>query len=100
MNVVIGLASTTGLLDIHQRRWDVETLSLAGIKESQLSPLVSAETVVSSITVEAARSTGLLGGLLVVAGGSDGGMAMVGTKESPSAWPMYGKSSEMPALRG
>lgn len=77
----LGLASTTGLLNIHQHRWDAQALSLAGIAETQLSPLVSCESVVGTITHEAAGLTGLPKGLPVVAGGSDGGMAMVGAKE-------------------
>ncbi|HEV2582327.1 MAG TPA: gluconokinase, partial [Ktedonobacteraceae bacterium] len=77
----LGLASTTGLLDMHRRRWDAEALSLAGVAVSQLSPLVSSQAVVGSITPEAAHLTGLRAGLPVVAGGSDGGMAMVGVQE-------------------
>ena len=37
--------------------------------------------IIETITYEAARLTGLPKGLPVVAGGSDGGMAMVGAKE-------------------
>jgi len=78
----LGLASTTGLLNMHQHRWDAEALSLAGIADTHLSPLVSSDAVVGTITSEAARVTGLPEGLPVVAGGSDGGMAMVGAREN------------------
>jgi gluconokinase len=76
-----GMASTTGLLDIHSRQWDTEALSLARIEASQLSPLISSQALVGSVTPQAARMTGLPAGLPVVAGGSDGGMAMVGVQE-------------------
>jgi gluconokinase len=76
-----GLASTTGLLDMQRRAWDSEALSLAGIPASQLSTPVPSQAVVGRVTQEAARLTGLPAGLPVVAGGSDGGMAMVGVQE-------------------
>ncbi|UCH27737.1 MAG: gluconokinase [Trueperaceae bacterium] len=73
-----GLASTTGLLDIHRLVWDEEAMTLAGIRPEQLPELVSADTVVGGITDEAAALTGLPPGLPVVAGSSDGGLANLG----------------------
>ncbi|MGH2542306.1 MAG: gluconokinase [Ardenticatenaceae bacterium] len=73
-------ASTTGLLAIHQREWDPEALKLAGINEAQLAPLVSSAAVAGRLTGEAARRVSLYEGVPVVAGGSDGGMALLGAR--------------------
>ncbi|HEX9067750.1 MAG TPA: gluconokinase [Ktedonobacterales bacterium] len=76
------LASTTGLLDIHTRRWDAEALSLAGLTPAQLSTLVSSEATIGQVTAPAASATGLPVGTPVIAGGSDGGMAQVGMNDA------------------
>jgi len=74
----LGLASTTGLLDIHCLRWDEEALSLAGVSPQRLPPLVSPSAVVGGLTGRAADETGLSEGLPIVAGTSDGGLANLG----------------------
>jgi gluconokinase len=74
-----GIASTSGLLDIHKRTWDDEVLKLAGISAARLPSLVSPTTTVGKLTQAAARATGLAEGLPVVAGSSDGGMADIGS---------------------
>jgi gluconokinase len=75
----ISLASTTGLLDIHRFSWNEEALSLAAVTPHQLPPLVPPQEVVGYITDDAAAQTGLPAGMPVVAGGSDGGLANVGS---------------------
>jgi gluconokinase len=74
-----GLASTTGLLDSARRAWDPQALAAAQVPAERLPPLVASETVVGGLTREAAAATGLPSGLPVVAGGSDGAMANLGT---------------------
>jgi gluconokinase len=74
----IGLASTTGLLDIWQRQWADEALALAGISAEQLLPLVSPAAIVGEVTAAAGAATGLPPGLPVVAGTHDGGLANLG----------------------
>jgi gluconokinase len=74
----IGLASTTGLLDIRSFKWDEELLAFAGVSADRLPALVSPLAIVGAITREAAEKTGLPAGLPVVAGGSDGGLANLG----------------------
>jgi gluconokinase len=49
------------------------------VKESQLPELVAPTTVVGKISPEVSRLTGLPGGLPVVAGASDGGLANLGS---------------------
>lgn len=74
----VGLASTTGLLDIHRFAWDEEALALAGVRPDQLPPLVSSGETSGRLRSEAARRAGLPPGLPVVAGTSDGGAANLG----------------------
>ena len=74
-----GLASTTGLLDIHQLRWDAQALALAGITANQLPELKPPAQAAGAVTGQAAAATGLPAGLPVVAGTSDGGAANLGS---------------------
>jgi len=75
----LSLASTTGLLNLQSLTWDTGVLRLAGVHPHQLPPLVSCSAVVGELTPEAAAATGLPVGLPVIAGGSDGAMACLGT---------------------
>lgn len=74
----VSLASATGLLDIRNRQWAPELLSLAGVTAAQLPPLVPSNRVSGKLNAAAAAATGLPAGLPVVIGGSDGGTAMLG----------------------
>jgi gluconokinase len=75
----LSLASTTGLLSLRDLTWDTEALQLAGVRPGELPQLVSPSTVVGWLTDEAAAATGLPSCLPVIAGGSDGAMASLGT---------------------
>jgi gluconokinase len=75
----LSLASTTGLLNLQSLTWDTGVLRLAGVHPHQLPQLVSPSAVVGRLTPEAAAATGLPVGLPVIAGGSDGAMACLGT---------------------
>jgi gluconokinase len=75
----LSLASTTGLLNLQSLTWDTGVLRLAGVLADQLPPLVSPTAVVGGLTEQAAAATGLPAGLPVIAGGSDGAMASLGT---------------------
>ena len=75
----IGLASTTGLLDGATRSWDPEALRAARVAPEQLPALVSSSAIVGGLARDVAAATGLPAGLPVVAGGSDGALANVGT---------------------
>lgn len=63
----IGMASTTGLLDIHQRTWCDAALALAEVEADQLSPLVQPDAVI-----------GTWRNIPVIIGTSDGALANVG----------------------
>ncbi len=75
----LSLASTTGLLNLQSLTWDTGVLRLADVLADRLPPLVSPAAVVGGLTAEAAAITGLPADLPVIAGGSDGAMASLGT---------------------
>jgi gluconokinase len=75
----IGLASTTGLLNIRQLTWDEKTISVAQIQYDSLPPLVEPTEIVGELRREVAELTGLPVGLPVIAGTSDGGLANLGS---------------------
>ncbi|MGO1538680.1 MAG: gluconokinase [Leucobacter sp.] len=72
------LASSSGLLDIHRLEWDEEALSLAGIRADQLPELVPTRSVLSGLTEESSRVTGLPLGTRIVVGAGDGPLANLG----------------------
>jgi gluconokinase len=75
----LSLASSTGLFDIHQLKWEAGILEQLGIDEKMLPELVSPKQQVGSITAESAKTTGLKPGVKVIAGASDGGLANLGS---------------------
>lgn len=75
----LSLASTTGLLNLQSLTWDTGVLRLAGVQADQLPRLVSPTTIVGGLTATAAAATELPVGLPVIAGGSDGALASLGT---------------------
>ena len=75
----VGMASTTGLLDIRQATWHEGALELAGVTAAALPDLVSPSDQLGSLTPEAAAATGVAAGLPVFAGSSDGGLANLGS---------------------
>lgn len=75
----VGMASTTGLLDLQREDWDEEGLEHAGVSAEQLPTLIAGEAVVGELAREAAAQTGLPAGLPVMAGSSDGGLANLGS---------------------
>lgn len=71
------MASGTGLLNIHNKQFDPDILSDLGIRESQLSRLVTYRDTVP-LSEEGARLLGLKQGIPVVPTGPDGGLNQVG----------------------
>ncbi len=78
------LASGSGLLDLHTRTWHPEALSAAGITAARLPAIFEPRAVIGHVTASASQATGLPGGLPVMAGGGDGGMANVGAGAAAS----------------
>lgn len=71
------LASGSGLLNIHTREYDIESLKLIGIKESQLPRLAESEQT-CPLSEEGASILGLKPGIPVVLTNSDGGLNQIG----------------------
>ncbi|MCL2367988.1 MAG: xylulokinase [Oscillospiraceae bacterium] len=72
-------ASGTNLLDVPNRRWSSEVLSVLAIDPALLPEVFESTALVGSVTAEAASLTGLAAGTPVVAGASDNAAAAVGT---------------------
>ncbi len=75
----IGMASTSGLLDIHTAQWDGDALELAEITADVLPELTSPTAQLSMLSAETAATTGLAAGTPIFAGTSDGGLANLGS---------------------
>ena len=75
----VGLASTTGLLELRRARWDEAALALASVTPAQLPELVSPTARLGGLTEAAAAATGLRAGLPIFSGSSDGGLANLGS---------------------
>ena len=75
----IGLASTTGLLELRRARWHEAALTLASVTPAQLPELLSPTDRLGTLTPTAAAATGLKAGLPIFSGSSDGGLANLGS---------------------
>ncbi|QKS72725.1 gluconokinase [Paenalkalicoccus suaedae] len=72
------IASATGLFNIYTRQWHEEALSLASIRENQLSRPVPATHLFTGLDVDIAEQMRLDPNTPFVAGGSDGPLANLG----------------------
>ena len=80
------VASATGLLNIHQNRWDDHALALAGITAAQLPELVL-PTHIEVLPQNVTAALHLPEGLPIVVGGSDGALANLGAgATTPGQW--------------
>jgi xylulokinase len=72
-------ASGTLLLDVKNKRWSREMLSICGVSERQLPKLYDSFEVVGNILPNVAKTLGLSEKTLVVAGAGDNAAAAIGT---------------------
>ena len=72
-------ASGMLLLDVANKRWSAEMLSLCGVREEQMPRLFESYEVVGSVRPDVAAVLGLPAGVKVVAGAGDNAAAAVGT---------------------
>jgi len=88
-------ASNTGLLDLYQKDWSKDILSISGIPLEKLPELHNSTDVVGEITRKAAEETGLSPGTPVVMGGGDVPCASVGAGavEKGSSYTYIGSAS-------
>ena len=72
------IASATGLLNIHKIKWEAESLKFAGITPAMLPELVPVDTKVGKLNKAYQASLGLSADTIILAGSSDGCMAVLG----------------------
>ncbi|MES2648807.1 MAG: gluconokinase [Bacteroidota bacterium] len=72
------IASATGLLNIHDIKWDQDALNFAGIKKSSLPELVPILTEAGKLKKAYQNSLGLTADTRIIIGSSDGCMATLG----------------------
>jgi gluconokinase len=73
-----GIASATGMLDLHSRDWDARALELAGVGAERLSRPALPSTALRRFRPAVARELGLTGLTAVVLASADGPLANVG----------------------
>ena len=71
------VASGTGLFDIHNLKWDANSMALSGITNKQMADVVPCVEQLS-LTKQAGSVIGIPPGTPVIAGGGDGLMASLG----------------------
>ena len=74
----LSCASTTGLYDIHRRRWDDEALDIAGVRADQLAEVVPTTHVLGPLLGAVVTATGLPATTPVIIGAADGPLANLG----------------------
>jgi gluconokinase len=72
------LASATGMLNIHTRKWEDQALRYAGISAAQLPDLVPISCSDCRLKRQYQVSLGLSADIKIIAGSSDGGFATLG----------------------
>ena len=101
-------ASTTGLLDVRTREWDLALMEMVGLPSRILRPLTEPGTVVGALTAEVSQSIGNRDGVVVTTVGShDTASAVVGVPMgngsnaayiSCGTWGLVGVELEHPVV--
>jgi rhamnulokinase len=100
-------ASTTGLLDVHRRTWDVELIESLAIPPSLFAPLGDPGDVIGPLRDEVRRETGASSGtLLTLVGSHDTASAVVGVPAGEASfayiacgtWSLVGVELDQPVL--
>lgn len=73
------IASATGLFNIHELRWNADSLALAGITEDQLPAAVSSDSIITGLNPLIAAELDIPADTKFVAGASDGCLAQLGS---------------------
>jgi gluconokinase len=74
-----GIASSSGLFNLHERNWDAEILKLLELNTACFPEVVSRNRIVGQVTRSAASEFGLAAGIPVVDGTGDGFAAHAGS---------------------
>jgi len=100
-------ASTTGLLDVHRRTWDVELIESLGIPPSLFAPLGAPGDVIGPLRDDVRRETGASAEtLLTLVGSHDTASAVVGVPAGDASfayiacgtWSLVGIELDRPVL--
>ena len=100
-------ASTTGLLDVHRRAWDLELMASLDLPATLFAPLAAPGDVIGPLRDDVQRETGTSAGtLLTLVGSHDTASAVVGVPagDVPFAyiacgtWALVGVELEAPIL--
>jgi len=65
------IATRTMLVDLRKQNWSEELINLAGLKQDMFPKILPSGSIVGSLSSDAAREIGLVGGIPVVAAGQD-----------------------------
>jgi xylulokinase len=74
----LACADPMGTVDMRKGQWAVDLLHAVGLDVNQFVEIVKPGSVIGHLTPDAARATGLLPGLPVIAGAGDGQCAVLG----------------------
>jgi gluconokinase len=74
-----GMASASGMFNLHSSDWDDEILSAAGIRRENLPAVLNPYAIVGKVTEAGASRLGVRKGTLVISGSGDGFLANVGS---------------------
>ena len=72
------IGSSSGMFDLATRKWSEEIVKIADLPRGIYTPVFECGTPVGKITAKAAAETGLREGTMVVTGGADTQLALVG----------------------
>ena len=81
--VDLSIASGTGLYDLHERRWDPESLDIAGITADRLAEVVPTTTALK-LHSEVSGAAGLPPDTPLIIGAADGPLANLGVGATPA----------------
>ena len=75
----VGMASASGLLNVHSGKWDPELLGIAGLDSEDVPVVDEPDSIVGRVTEAAASRFGIPSGTTLVAGSGDGFLANIGS---------------------
>jgi len=82
--------SSSGMFTLAERRWSPSITALCGLPAAVLPPVVDPGTVVGEVSAAAAEATGLRAGTVVVAGGADTQLGLLGAGAERDEYTVVG----------
>jgi gluconokinase len=75
----VGMASASGLLNVHSGKWDPELLGIAGLDSEDVPVVVEPYSILGKVTEAGTSRFGIPSGTTLVSGSGDGFLANVGS---------------------